>query len=149
MTEPIVSWAVGFLTGGFFGFRSGWLWGRGGAVRRTPFIFNEGHATRTNSGPGPTTPKPEIVPGFHGPRRTVRWFINNPVQIAECGGPCTVGPTHCDCGALWVDVPTTPKPDIVPKPQPPSGRVVDVYGRTIGYIPRSQGDTPNPPPSNP
>ena len=61
-TEPIVSWAVGFLTGGFFGFRSGWLWGRGGAVRRTPFIFNEGHTTRTNSGPGPTTPKPDIVP---------------------------------------------------------------------------------------
>jgi hypothetical protein len=27
----------------------------------------------------------------------------NPVQIAECGGPCEqIGPEACDCGALWV-----------------------------------------------
>ena len=81
-----------------------------------PIRFDEGPTARTTSGPGPTTPKPDIVPGFHGSgsRRTTRWFINNPVQIAECGGPCTVGPTHCDCGALWVDVPTTNQPPTDP-----------------------------------
>lgn len=31
----------------------------------------------------------------------------------------------------------------------PGGRVVDACGRTVGYIPRSQGRTPNPPPSDP
>lgn len=29
-------------------------------------------------------------------------YIYNPVQIAECGGPCEQGPEHCDCGELWV-----------------------------------------------
>ena len=83
------------------------------ACRRGPRL-DPGRVQRGNGSGGPTTPKPEIVPGFHGPRRTVRWFINNPVQIAECGGPCTVGPTHCDCGALWVDVPTTNQPPTDP-----------------------------------
>jgi len=33
-----------------------------------------------------------------------RRCIYNPVQIAECGGPCEqIGPEACDCGALWVD----------------------------------------------
>ena len=33
-----------------------------------------------------------------------RACINNPVQIAECGGPCLEsGPEACDCGALWRD----------------------------------------------
>jgi hypothetical protein len=45
--------------------------------------------------------------------------------------------------------PTTPKPNIVPKPQSPAGRVIDVWARTVGYIPRSQGGTPNPPPRQP
>lgn len=31
-----------------------------------------------------------------------RRCIYNPVQIAECGGPCEQGPEHCDCGELWV-----------------------------------------------
>jgi hypothetical protein len=32
-----------------------------------------------------------------------RRCIYNPVQIAECGGPCEqIGPEACDCGALWV-----------------------------------------------
>jgi hypothetical protein len=61
-------------------------------------------------------------------------------QVAECGGPCweAQDPRHCDCGALWRDVPirldegrtqrgngnggpTTPKPPI--KPQPSGGRL--------------------------
>lgn len=58
----------------------------------------------------PAMPKPEIVAGFYGPRRTVRWFINNPLKISDCGGPCTAGPTYCDCGELWVDVPTSNPP---------------------------------------
>ena len=45
--------------------------------------------------------------------------------------------------------PATPKRDIIPKPQPPAGRVVDVWGRTVGYISRPQGGTPNPPPREP
>lgn len=33
-----------------------------------------------------------------------RRCIYNPVQIAECGGPCEqIGPEACDCGALWVN----------------------------------------------
>lgn len=58
----------------------------------------------------PARPKPEIVPGFYGPRRTVRWFINDRLKIMDCGGPCTAGPTYCDCGELWVDVPTSSPP---------------------------------------
>jgi len=63
---------------------------------------------RRSGDPGairPTTPKPEIIPKpQYPPARYERWFINNPATIAECGGPCTAGPKHCDCGALWVDV---------------------------------------------
>jgi hypothetical protein len=33
--------------------------------------------------------------------------------------------------------PATPKPGIVPKPQPPRSRVIDAYGRMIGYPPLS------------
>ena len=35
-------------------------------------------------------------------------YIYNPVQIAECGGPCEQGPEHCDCGELWVTEPGAP-----------------------------------------
>ncbi len=34
-----------------------------------------------------------------------RRYLYNPVQIAECGGPCQQGPEHCDCGELWVTEP--------------------------------------------
>jgi hypothetical protein len=45
---------------------------------------------------------------------------------------------------------TTPKPNIISKPQPPPGRIIDASGRTIGYrpLPWVQGPT-NPPPRNP
>ena len=63
---------------------------------------------RRSGDPGairPTTPKPEIIPKpQYPPAGCERWFIDDPVTIAECGGPCTAGPKHCDCGALWVDV---------------------------------------------
>ena len=82
--------------------------------------------------------------------RTRRVYYDMPSTIAECGGPCSFGgPELCDCGALWRDVPTTPKPDIIPKPQPPPGRVIDIHGCTIGYRPIPQSGTPNPPPRNP
>lgn len=74
--------------------------------RKTFIRFNEGPTARTTSGQGPTTAKPDILPKGQGPRPgSARWFINNAAQIAECGGPCTFGPSHCDCGAVWVDVP--------------------------------------------
>lgn len=41
----------------------------------------------------------------------------------------------------------TSKPPI--KPVPSGGRMRDAYGLPTGYIPRPQGDTPNPPPSDP
>lgn len=40
-----------------------------------------------------------------------RRYIYNPVQIAECGGPCEQGPEHCDCGALWDDGNPAPQPE--------------------------------------
>jgi hypothetical protein len=39
-----------------------------------------------------------------------RRCIYNPVQIAECGGPCEQGPEHCDCGELWVTEPEPKEP---------------------------------------
>ena len=48
---------------------------------------------------GCSAPPPE-------PQSMRRVYINNPTQIAECGGPCTEGgPEACDCGALWRDEP--------------------------------------------
>ena len=76
----------------------------------------------------PITPPPELVQQWineedgltagHIATQAARWgaalaeqpvgqsrrCIYNPVQIAECGGPCEqIGPEACDCGALWVD----------------------------------------------
>lgn len=54
--------------------------------------------------------------------------------------------------------PTTPKPEITPKPQPPGGRLIrDDWGppsrppATGGYhpVPRLHGETRNPPPDSP
>ena len=37
--------------------------------------------------------------------------LNNPVQIAECGGPCSEGgPAACDCGALAEPAPAADRP---------------------------------------
>ena len=48
-----------------------------------------------------------------------RRCIYNPVQIAECGGPCEqIGPEACDCGALWVDQYTEQPIAIGPEWQP-------------------------------
>jgi hypothetical protein len=44
-----------------------------------------------------------------------RRCIYNPVQIAECGGPCEqIGPEACDCGALWVDQDTAQSEPVAP-----------------------------------
>ena len=60
-------------------------------------------------------------PPAPGMRREYLW---SPSQMAECGGPCweAQDPRRCVCGALWRDVPATPKPPI--KPQPPGGRLI-------------------------
>ena len=62
----------------------------------------------TNQPSGPPSPdrKPPAPPAPPPLVGHAGWFINNPVQIAECGGPCTSGPSHCDCGALWLDLPS-------------------------------------------
>jgi hypothetical protein len=140
--DPTFTWALGFFAGATAGFWFGVRWRRPPyssaaiAFRATaedaakvrskivnPLVWedppeqfirmDEGPVQRGNGSGGPTTPKPPIVPKGQAVR-TRRWFINNPVQIAECGGPCTVGPSHCDCGALWVDVPTPNPPPEVP-----------------------------------
>lgn len=53
-------------------------------------------------------------PAAPGMRREWLW---SPSQMAKCGGPCweAQDPRHCDCGALWRDVPTTPKPNPSPR----------------------------------
>ena len=46
--------------------------------------------------------------GSYGPRQPApgirRVYYDMPSTIAECGGPCSRGPEHCDCGTLWRDV---------------------------------------------
>jgi hypothetical protein len=105
--------------------------------------------------------------------RQRRWFINNPAQIAECGGPCSAGPSHCDCGALWLDVPngsyglrldpglvqrgngnggpTTPKPDFIPRGQHPACITFPdpAAGRRPINAYTGEPVQPNPPPSRP
>ena len=57
-------------------------------------------------------PAPQPVPE----KSKDRVCINNPVQIAECGGPCLEsGPDACDCGALWRDQPAPPPKEEVAK----------------------------------
>jgi hypothetical protein len=53
----------------------------------------------------PRTP-PLPAPGMR------REYLLSPATMAECGGPCFEAwdPRACYCGALWRDVPTTPKP---------------------------------------
>jgi hypothetical protein len=77
---------------------------------------------RRGSNPPPPGRKPPAPPPAPGMRREWLW---SPSQMAECGGPCweAQDPRHCDCGALWRDVPTTPNPPIKPKPQ--GGRQID------------------------
>lgn len=45
--------------------------------------------------------------------------------------------------------PTTPKPDIIAKPQPPPARIIGLYGETIGYRPMPSRPGANPPPRKP
>jgi hypothetical protein len=82
-------------------------------VPRQPVTLTEGCVQRGNGNGGPSTPKPAIVPT--GLRRR---FIPDPVQMAECGGPCQLDPLACDC---WLSNP--PKQPV--KPQPPGGRMIE------------------------
>ena len=51
--------------------------------------------------------------------------------------------------ARWGRAPATPKPDIIPKPQPAGGYLIREGLHWGGYQPRPQGGTPNPPPREP
>ncbi len=44
---------------------------------------------------------------------------------------------------------STPKPDIIPKPQPPGGRLTSPDGVPVGYRPNPSRPGANPPPRNP
>jgi hypothetical protein len=44
--------------------------------------------------------------------------------------------------------PTTPKPDIIPKPQPPGGRLIGPNGAPVGYRPKPQFPPPRTIPGN-
>ena len=57
-------------------------------------------------------------------------------------------PNHSWRGTCSISFPD-PEPGRQPTNPYTGGRVVDIHGRTIGRIPRSQGDTPNPPPAAP
>lgn len=75
-------------------------------------FYREFLSRRRSKDPRRPSPYSSHARGLQPPPPLVghaRWFINNPVQIAECGGPCSAGPSHCDCGALWRDVPTKPQ----------------------------------------
>ena len=92
--------------------------------------------------PGPYSSSARGFPPPPPPPRTRREYIYSPATMAECGGPCweAMDPRACDCGALWRDSvlwdegriqrghghggATTPKPEIIPKPQFPPPRVV-------------------------
>jgi hypothetical protein len=60
-------------------------------------------------------PPPTPAPGMR------RVYLDQPSQMAECGGPCweAQDPRYCVCGALWRDVPA-----VDAKPQPHGGRLI-------------------------
>jgi hypothetical protein len=72
-----------------------WAWEQE-QVRRAWFDLRLG-----DPWPEDREPAPPPAPGM---RREYLW---SPSQMAECGGPCwdAQDPRHCDCGALWRDVP--------------------------------------------
>lgn len=128
---------------------------------------------RRRRGSNPPSPGYKPRPPAGPPPGMRREYLYSPATMAECSGPCweAQDPKACDCGALWRDVlirqpsfaellmpgerrpgPTTPKPDIIPKPQPPSGRLIredrlDPAFRP-DWSPCSQPPT-TPPPSSP
>ena len=153
MIEIISSWALGGIAGGVTGFWIGHWWPRRHRPRRPgPYI-----SSARGFAPPPTA---------LGTRRV---YYDMPAIITECGGPCaSCGPAYCDCGQLWRDVqldegrvqrgngnggPSTPKPEIIAKPQLPGGRLIIQSAlprwRPDGYQPRPHGGTPNPPPKSP
>jgi hypothetical protein len=149
MANPIdqSSFAWGMVIGVTFG---SWLRGTLDALCRTglPRGSNPPSPGRKPAPPpGPPSAgnceRPQVAPPAPGMRRKYLWI---PSQMAECGGPCWEArdPRCCDCGALWRDVPcksvaltegpvqrghgnggpSTPKPEIIPKPQFPQPRII-------------------------
>jgi hypothetical protein len=90
--------------------------------------LDKGSTQRGNGSGGPTPPNPPVYgwgpgqlnppPPGPGMRRV---YLDQPSQMAECGGPCweTQDPRCCDCGALCRDVPA-----VHAKPQPHGGRLI-------------------------
>jgi hypothetical protein len=90
---------------------------RGGVIGRPPLIFNKGRIQRGNN-------HENTAPNSSEER---------PLRLRRSGDSYSSGPT-------------TPKPDIIPKPQPPPGRIINDWGETIGYRPLPQRGIHNPPP---
>jgi len=87
------------------GFAAGWVCGTALELRQSYWL--DYCRRRSPRRPGPYSNHPQGLPPPPPKAGCTRWFMNNPAIIAKCGGPCTAGHSHCDCGALWVDVPTT------------------------------------------
>lgn len=106
-----------------------------------PWPVSSGGPVSLKSRRSEPDPPEQFVPMEEGripvASNSARWFINSPVQMAECGGPCweSRDPNQCDCGALWVDVPKGSSPSTPITPAKPSGRPVTKANYWGGYYP--------------
>jgi len=66
----------------------------------------------------------ELYTKFFDPSLGVRWVEGHTQRGNGSGGP------------------TTPKPDIIPKPQPPGGRLIGPNGAPVGYRPKPRFPSP-------
>ena len=126
-----------FITATCAGFLAGWISRARMESRMGPSKGNYGPRR-----PGPYSSSARGFPPPPPPPGRRREYLYSPSTMAECGGPCYQAwdPRACDCGALWRDEPirldpgsvqrgngkggpVTPKPSIVPKPQPPGRRL--------------------------
>jgi hypothetical protein len=99
MIPAPVSW---FAVGAVFGaVLCGWPW--------HPRFSRYSRSSRYRAGEDSNGNCVPMPPGTPAPAMR-REYIWNPVQMAECGGPCwrAQDPCFCDCGALWRDVPSKP-----------------------------------------